>query len=132
MRWYLFALFIFMLLLGGCSSGVFRYAYTASDGGVDAKDLQQDNQFSTTDDFNVVVKLMRHSQTLQMSARFTDPNGDILDEIKTDVSPDIETVVMGIDYDARRDQVNQWRKGRYEVKVMINGEVVETLVLRLD
>lgn len=126
---------LFALLLGvlsACSGGVYARAYTASGDGQRETDLSADSQFSPTDDLNVVIKLNRRDETVKLVARFIDPNGEVLQEISADAPKSVGTVVMGVDYEGRADQVNQWIKGRYKVEILIDEKLVDTLFFRVD
>lgn len=125
-------MFIFLFLLAGCSGGVFDRAYTASGDGQQEQELTPDDLFTPTDDLNVVVKLNKRDQTVEVLARFLDPNKDVLQEIKTDAPSEVGTVVLGIDYESRGDLPNEWLVGPYEVKILIDGEEVETLFFKVN
>lgn len=120
------------LLLVACSSEPFDRAYIAAGDGSREVDLVADEQFTPTEDFNVVVKLNRRNDPVDLLARFIDPNGDLLEEITATADTEIGTVVLGVDYQSRSDQVNQWLRGRYRVEVFVDGEQVETLFFRVD
>jgi hypothetical protein len=123
---------ILTFLLAACGGDVFERAYTASGDGLRESELSPDEQFSGTDDLNVVVKLNRHGEDANVESVIYDPNGDVLERIEA-VAPDtVGTVVLGVDYEARADQVNQWIVGRYRVEVFVDGELVETLFFRVD
>ena len=122
-------LFLFtlgILLLAACSSEVYDRSFTASGDGQREQDLAKDEQFSPTDDLNVVIKLNRHDDPASIVARFIDPNGDELELIQAEAPNTVGTVTMGIDFDARADSINQWVSGRYQVELTINDELVDT------
>ena len=121
-----------MLLLAACGGDVFKRAYTASGEGLRESELAPDEQFSGTDDLNVVVKLNRHGEDAHVEVVFHDPNGDVLERIEAVAPNTVGTVVLGVDYDQRSDQVNQWIVGRYRVEVFVDDELVETLFFRVD
>jgi hypothetical protein len=125
-------LFSLLFLLTACSGEVFDRAYTASGDGQNEYELTKDEQFNPTDDFNVVVKLNKHDEMVEVVARFIDPNQEILQEPSASAPSEVGTVVLGVDYEARTDLPNQWVVGRYKVEVLIDGEIVETLFFRVD
>lgn len=128
----LFLSLICLSLLAGCSGQVFDRAYTASGEGSREQDLKPDEQFSPSEDLNVVIKLNQRRSTVEVLARFIDPNGDMLDEIRTEAPSSVGTVVMGLDYEARTDIGNTWQTGPYRVEISIDGELAETLFFRVD
>ena len=120
------------LLLAACGGDTFERAYTASGEGLRESELSPDEQFTGDDDLNVVVKLNRHGEDVNVEAVFYDPNGEVLERIETIATDEIGTVVLGIDYDLRDDQVNRWITGRYRVEVFLDDELMETLFFRVD
>jgi hypothetical protein len=125
--------FAILFFLAGCSGEVFDRAYTASGDGQKERELTPDELFTPTDDLNVVVKLNKHDDSVEVIARFLDPNDDVLQEVKAeDVPSEVGTVVLGIDYESRGDLPNQWIVGPYRVKILIDGEEVETLFFRVN
>jgi len=130
MRLTLFSLIL--LLLAGCSGNVYARAYTASGEGANETELAPDEQFNTTEDLNVVVKLNRRKENVQVVARFIDPNEEVLEEITANAAKDVGTVVLGVDYQGRSDQINQWLRGRYRVEILIDDTQVDTLFFRID
>jgi hypothetical protein len=123
---------LIVTLLSACRQEAFARAYIAAGDGTREQDLTPDEQFTPSEDFNVVVKLHRRAKTVEVLARFIDPNGDLLEEIRTDAPDNVGTVVLGVDYQARRDTVNTWLRGRYTVELFVDGEQVETLYFRVD
>jgi hypothetical protein len=121
-----------LLLLVGCSGKVYDRAYTASGQGQQESEMTADEQFSPRDDLNVVIKLNRHDDPVDITVRFTDPNGDLLQEIEGTASDDVGTVVMGVDFEGRSDVGNEWIIGRYEVDILVDGEEVDRLFFRVD
>ena len=123
-----------LLLLSACSGDVYDHAYTASGEGSQESELRLDEQFTTTDDLNVVIKLGNHEGTVKVIARFLDPNKDLLEEVSADVDETVGTVILGVDYEAWSEAAagNQWIKGRYTVDIFIEDEKVDTLFFRVD
>lgn len=121
-----------LLLLAACSGEIYDRTYTASGEGDEEHELREDEQFTTTDDLNVVIKLNGHEETVEVMARFIDPNGDILQEMRTEADNTIGTIVMGIDYEARADTTNQWIVGRYKVDIFVDEKKVDTVFFRVD
>lgn len=121
-----------ILVLAACSGEPYDHAYTASGDGVQEIDLKEDGQFSTTDDFNVVIKLNKHDENLEVVARFYDPNKDVLEEVTAEAGHDIGTLIVGIDYQQRADQLNEWARGTYEVDILIDNKVVDTLFFKVN
>ena len=120
------------ILLTACGGEVYARSYMASGDGLNETDLTADEQFSGTDDLNVVVKLNRHGETANIEARFIDPNGDVLEAITAEAPEEVGTVVLGIDFEARDDQGNEWLSGRYRVEIVIDDELVDTLFFRVS
>lgn len=118
--------------LSACGGSAYARAYTAVGEGRQESELRPNEQFTPTDDLNVVIKLNRRSDTVQVQARFIDPNGEILEEINQAAPENVGTMVLGISYAARADQINQWLRGRYRVEIRIDDELVETLYFRVD
>ncbi|HLA43257.1 MAG TPA: hypothetical protein VJZ27_07470 [Aggregatilineales bacterium] len=131
---YRFSLFLLLciFLLSACSGGVYDRAYTASGDGQSEDELSADEQFAPDDDLNVVIKLNRRDDSAHVMTRFIDPNGELLQEIEADAAENVGTVVMGVDFEAKADQVNLWTAGRYTVEVLLDGEKVDTLFFRVD
>lgn len=121
-----------LLLLAACSGEIYDRTYTASGEGDEEHELREDEQFTTTDDLNVVIKLNGHEETVEVMVRFIDPNGDILQEMRTEADNTIGTIVMGIDYEARADTTNQWIVGRYKVDIFVDEKKVDTVFFRVD
>lgn len=128
-----FPLFTFILLLSACSSEIYDRAYTAVGDGLEESELTEIDQFTPTDDFNVVVKLQRNDDSVEVRARFLDPNGDVFEEAVAQTTANTGTVILGVDYEAREDAgLNQWIAGRYTVELFINDEEVDRLFFRVD
>jgi hypothetical protein len=121
-----------LILLAACSGQVFERAYIAAGDGQREQDLTADEQFTPTEDINVVIKLNRRDESVEVLARFIDPNGDILEEIQAEAPSNVGTVVLGLDYQARADVGNEWLRGRYQVDILMDGETVQTLYFRVD
>lgn len=122
-----------LLFLAACSGGQpFDRAYIAAGDGQREQDLTADEQFTSTEDINVVIKLKKRDDSVHVAAEFIDPNGDTLETIEADAPDNVGTVVLGLDYQARADVGNEWRDGRYEVKIRIDQETVATLYFRVD
>jgi hypothetical protein len=131
-------LFLISLLavfgLAACTGDVYQRAYIAAGDGTAEKDLTADEQFTPTEDINVVIKLGRRDETLSVQTRFIDPNGDVLEDIEAEAPSRVGTVVMGLDYQSRDDvaQGGGWRTGRYKVEIRLDNELVDTLYFRVD
>ena len=121
-----------MIWLAACSGSIYDRAYTASGDGQTEAELSDDEQFAPDDDLNVVIKLNRRDEPALLTARFIDPNGELLEEVKAQAGSNVGTVVMGVDFEAKSDQVNQWLVGRYTVEILIDDEQVDTLFFRVD
>lgn len=121
-----------LLVLSACSGKVYERAYVASGEGNQENELREDEQFTITDDFNVVIKLNEHEEVVKVMARFVDPNGDVMEEISTEAGSSVGTLVLGIDYEARTDTTNQWIVGRYKVDIFVDDEKVDTVFFRVD
>lgn len=129
-----FVFILILCLLSACSGGVYDRAYTASGDGNQESELREDEQFTTTDDLNVVIKLGNHEENVKVVARFIDPNGDLLQEVSAEAEGDVGTVVLGVDYEAweASQAGNQWIVGRYGVEIIVDGEKVDTVYFRVD
>lgn len=123
---------LLLLLLSACAGEVYDGAYTASGDGFEEKDLRKDEQFTATDDLNIVVKLNKHDDPVIVMARFIDPNGDILQEVETEAASNVGTAILGVDYEARTDTANQWVVGRYRVDIFVDDQRVDTVYFRVD
>jgi|GEM_PF-6110940 len=128
----IFMMITFGVLLAACSGEAYDRAYTASGDGMREVELTADEQFTPTEDLNLVVKLNRRDGEVDVRARFIDPNGDLLEEVSAEADEDVGTVVLGLDFQSRNDQVNQWLSGRYTIELFLDDEQVDTLFFRVD
>ncbi|MCQ3930489.1 MAG: hypothetical protein DPW16_08500 [Chloroflexi bacterium] len=122
-----------ILSLSACSGDVYSLAYTASGDGTNPNALVENSgQFLVTDDLNIVVRLNKHNDDVEVEARFYLPEDVPLgDPLKMTASKDVGTVVLGLDYETRPDQTTDWPRGTYKVDIFVDGEKSETISFKV-
>lgn len=120
------------LVLSACGGGVYELAYTARGDSTNVIGLTKTNQFQSTDDLNVVVKLKSHNDPVEVSVEFFDPAGNAEgDVLKTVANKEVGSVVLGLDWEARPSKEN-WQSGSWKAIVSIDGEKLEELSFRVN
>lgn len=112
------AVLALVLLLTACSAMPVNSVYTAVGDGTKPAELQKTSTFTDSDDLNIVVKLNTHNRTLNVSAIFTSPLGDVYNTDTLEADETVGEVLLGLDWEARGSV--PWDAGKWTVDVYID------------
>jgi hypothetical protein len=112
------AVLVLAMLLTGCGSAPVKDVYTAVGDGTKPAELQKTGTFADNDDLNVVVKLNTHNRTLNVSAIFTSPLGDVFNTDTLEADETVGDVLLGLDWESRNSVL--WDAGKWTVDVYVD------------
>lgn len=121
---------VLAVILSACSSVPLSGAYTASGTGNRPADLKQTTTFASNDDLNVVITLNAHSRTLDVSAIFTAPTGEVYSTDPLAADSTTGQVVLGLSWAAQGSI--PWPAGQWKVDIYVDEMREKTLTFTVE